>query len=89
MNRERECYPMNRQIQFQIFPLCGAKNRQGKPCRAPAMKGKKRCRLHGGKSLGGNAHGRYKHGQWTRDAIEERRRVSELLREARQLLGKN
>jgi hypothetical protein len=33
-------------------PRCGAKNRQGKPCQAPAMRGKKRCRLHGGKSTG-------------------------------------
>lgn len=33
-------------------PRCGAKNRQGKPCQAPAMRGKARCRLHGGKSTG-------------------------------------
>jgi hypothetical protein len=82
---ERSDYPMNR-IQFQTFPLCGARNRQGEPCRAPAMKGKKRCRLHGGKSLSGKAHGRYKHGHWTKESIEERRRFSELLKEARRLL---
>lgn len=77
---------MNR-IQFQIFPLCGAKNRKGESCRAPSMKGKKRCRLHGGKSLSGNAHGRYKHGQWTKGVIDERRQFSELRREARRFLG--
>ncbi len=31
---------------------CGAKNRQGKPCRKHPMKGKQRCGLHGGKSTG-------------------------------------
>ena len=32
--------------------LCGARNRQGLPCRQPAMRGKTRCRYHGGKSTG-------------------------------------
>jgi hypothetical protein len=36
----------------QTAPRCGAKNRRGLPCRAPAMRGKRRCRLHGGKSTG-------------------------------------
>lgn len=31
---------------------CGAKTRSGEPCKLPPMKGKKRCRLHGGKSTG-------------------------------------
>jgi len=34
-------------------PMCGAYARQtGKPCRQPAMRDKKKCRLHGGKSTG-------------------------------------
>src|SRR5436309_334684 len=33
-------------------PRCGARNRQGQPCRCPAMRGERRCRLHGGKSTG-------------------------------------
>ena len=33
-------------------PRCGAKNRQAGPCQCPAMRGKRRCRLHGGKSTG-------------------------------------
>ncbi|TKB25282.1 hypothetical protein FCL47_14590 [Desulfopila sp. IMCC35006] len=32
--------------------LCGAKKRSGEPCRKPPMKGKARCRLHGGLSTG-------------------------------------
>ena len=31
---------------------CGARNRQGKPCHCPAMRGKRRCRQRGGKSTG-------------------------------------
>src|SRR5437667_7634441 len=37
---------------FMKAPRCGAQNRQGKPCQCPAMRGKRRCRLHGGKSTG-------------------------------------
>jgi hypothetical protein len=29
-------------------PRCGAKTRSGKPCMSPAVRGKKRCRMHGG-----------------------------------------
>ena len=46
-----------------------------------------RCRLHGGKSLSGKQHGRYKHGRYTREAIEERRQLNSLLREVTALLG--
>lgn len=31
---------------------CGARTRSGRPCAAPAIQGKKRCRLHGGLSTG-------------------------------------
>src|SRR5262245_4154687 len=37
---------------YMKAPRCGAKNRQGMPCHAPAMRGKARCRLHGGRSTG-------------------------------------
>jgi hypothetical protein len=32
--------------------LCGAKNRQGLPCRKWKLKGRPRCKLHGGASVG-------------------------------------
>jgi len=73
-----EHYPMSR-----IF--CGAKTRSGGTCRQPAMKNG-RCRLHGGKSKAGPEHGRYSHGERTKEAIEERRRFTELLKEARHVL---
>ncbi len=70
-------------------PRCGAKTRSGKPCESPAVRGKKRCRMHGcapgsGAPLGNqNA---LKHGQFTRQALEERRRVQDLVRQSRMLL---
>lgn len=61
---------------------CGAKSkRTGKPCRNYAMRGRRRCRMHGGKSTGprttagrariGEAH--TIHGQRTKAAIAQRR----------------
>lgn len=41
---------------------CGALNRQGEPCKKPPLKGKTRCKLHGGKSLGGKKSKTFSHG---------------------------
>jgi len=35
-----------------LIPRCGARTRAGCPCRAPAIHGKLRCRMHGGRSTG-------------------------------------
>jgi hypothetical protein len=68
---------------------CGAKTRSGGTCRSPAVRGKKRCRMHGGARGSGapraNQSAR-KHGRFTRDAIAERRQIQTLLGEARKLL---
>ena len=56
-------------------PRCGAKTKAGTPCRWPAIRGRKRCRLHGGLSPGapkGRSNGNYRNGTWTAEAIEER-----------------
>ncbi len=37
---------------LQLAPRCGARTRAGCPCQAPAIRGKLRCRLHGGRSTG-------------------------------------
>jgi hypothetical protein len=55
---------------------CGAKTRSGTPCQRPPIRGRKRCRLHGGLSPGaprGSRNGNYTNGEWTAEAIEERR----------------
>lgn len=68
---------------------CGARTRSGGACRAPAVQGKQRCRMHGGAPGSGapeaNQNAR-RHGLFTRDAIEERRQIQALLGEARKLL---
>ncbi len=51
------------------LPPCGAKTRAGTPCRRPAgwgtdHVGEGRCKLHGGRSLRGFLHPRYKHGRY-------------------------
>jgi uncharacterized protein YjcR len=63
-------------------PRCGAKTRSGGACRSPAVRGKKRCRMHGGApgcgAPRGNQNARM-HGLFTGDAIAERRRIQALL----------
>jgi hypothetical protein len=62
---------------------CGAKTRAGSPCRRPPVRGRQRCRLHGGLSPGaprGSRNGNYTNGDWTREALEERRWVRDLVR---------
>jgi hypothetical protein len=71
-------------------PRCGAKTRSGGACRSPAVHGKKRCRMHGGAQGSGAPKANrnaWKHGLFTRGAIEERRQIRALSGEARKLLG--
>jgi hypothetical protein len=63
-------------------PRCGALTRGGTACRRPALRGCKRCRLHGGLSPGaprGTENGNFRNGNWTADAIAERRWVRSLV----------
>jgi hypothetical protein len=72
-------------------PRCGAKARSGKPCRSPAVQGKKRCRMQGGAPGSGAPRGNtnaLKHGLYTREAIAQRRQLSELMRQSRKLVLK-
>ncbi len=66
-------------------PRCGAKTRRGTPCMAPAVKGKRRCRMHGGAPGSGAPKGNknaFKHGLYTREAIEERRLLRKLIKQS-------
>lgn len=54
---------------------CDAKTRAGGACQCPAIRGRNRCRLHGGRSTGApkaQDNGNYKTGEFTADAIQER-----------------
>ncbi len=70
-------------------PRCGAKTRSGRPCSSPAVRGKKRCRMHGGAKGSGAPLGNQnalKHGLYKKEAIEERRKLSRLLKTTREFL---
>jgi glucans biosynthesis protein len=69
---------------------CGAKTRAGTPCQSQPVQGRKRCRLHGGLSPGaprGSRNGNYTNGDWTKEALEERRWVRDLVRSFGKLEG--
>jgi hypothetical protein len=64
-------------------PRCGAKTRAGGACQCPAIRNRRRCRLHGGRSPGapkGSENGNYKDGAFTAEVIEERRWAKSLIR---------
>jgi hypothetical protein len=64
-------------------PRCGAKTPASRSCQCPVLRGRKRCRLHGGLSPGaprGRKNGNFRTGDWTAEAIEERRWARSLVR---------
>ena len=70
---------------------CGAKTRAGGPCQKPALRGKNRCQLHGGRSTGPRTEaGRARiaaahttHGRLTKEKRAEAKRRAEVGREVR------
>ncbi len=85
---ESDSYPMHPVERLQNAPRCTAHSkRTGLPCRAPAVRGWKVCRMHGarGGAPCGEAHGNYLHGARSSDVLEIRRLASKLNREARLL----
>ena len=73
----------------QTAPRCRARCRRSKlPCRAPAMRGKPVCRLHGGKGGApkGERNGAYRTGRYTGDARVESQATRALRRELRPLI---
>ena len=71
-------------------PRCHARTRAGHPCRQAVVKGRSRCRMHGGaKGSGGPRglrNGNFKHGRWTSEVIEERKRLRDKTIELRGLI---
>jgi len=70
-------------------PRCGAKTRAGTACRAPAVSGRTRCRMHGGAQGSGAPKGNrnaLKHGTYTKEAFRERAELRDLVQESRDLL---
>jgi hypothetical protein len=76
---------------MRTSPRCGARTRHGETCRAPALRGKLRCRMHGGTWGSGAPFGNgnaVKHGYFTAEAVEERKFVRTVLTEAAAFLRK-
>ena len=73
-------------------PRCLARTRRGRPCQSPLVAGKTRCRMHGGAAGSGapkgKRSGKYRHGGFTTDATDERRRLASLIRDSRDLLSR-
>jgi hypothetical protein len=83
--RKLEINPLDRSLPHLCHvSQCGAKTRAGTACQSPPVPGRKRCRLHGGLSPGaprGSQNGNYTDGEWTAEAIEERRWLRSLVRD--------
>ena len=68
---------------------CGARTRQGTPCRSPAVAGKARCRMHGGAVGAGAPRGNsnaFKHGLHTLEAKDMRQLVRDLTRKSKEII---
>ena len=77
----------------QAAPRCGARNRAGNPCRAPAMRNG-RCQMHGGKSTGPRTaeglermrRAKAKHGFYSAETLRLKRALRRLHRKVRRTL---
>lgn len=70
---------------------CHAKaKRTGQPCKAPAVRGWRVCRMHGarGGPPRGRAHPNYRHGGRSKDVVDLRMKVNALVRSAQNVVGR-
>lgn len=80
-------------LDLRTLPRCGARNRAGASCGQPAMKNG-RCRFHGGKSTGPRTpeglarsrNARWKNGEYSAVAKEERRWITAYMKQQAELL---
>ena len=80
---------MNSPLPCHGSPRCKATSkRTGRPCQAPAVTGWNVCRVHGagGGAPKGERNGMYRHGEYTAEAIAERKALAYLLRQVRRSL---
>ena len=72
-------------------PRCGARTRTGSPCRQAAVRGRRRCRMHGGANGSGGPlgprNGNFKHGDCTRESLETRRNARKSIRSLSRILN--
>jgi uncharacterized protein YjcR len=80
-----------KQYSFQSAPRCGARNKSnhGEPCKCPAMRGKKRCRVHGGAKGSGAPKGNtnaLRHGAYTFDVKLFKHMTREMIQQSKRLI---
>jgi hypothetical protein len=85
-NLTRQLPVETRLANLRKAPRCGAKTRRKTACMGAAVRGSRRCRMHGGKGSGPpkGSQNALKHGRSTREAIAERREARSLIREWRE-----
>ncbi len=81
-----------KQYAFNSAPRCGArtKHNNSTPCRSPAVRGKKRCRIHGGAQSSGGQEGNsnaLKHGLTTAAVKGFRKAVKTAIQKTTRLAG--
>lgn len=81
---------MKRKYSFQKAPRCSATSKRTRErCKAPLVRGWAMSQFHGarGGAPKGKANGAYKHGLHAKEAREERRLLSDLLRQFRKVIA--
>lgn len=78
---------------FDNAPKCGARTKRymGRPCRSPAVRGKRRCRIHGGSKGSGAKIGNrnaLRHGQTTAAMKALRNSIKQKIKDSNELLKK-
>ena len=72
------------------FPIRSRTRRDGQPCKQATVKGRARCRMHGGARGSGGprgwSNGNFKRGVWTRENVERRKAMQPQIRGIRALL---
>jgi hypothetical protein len=80
----------NKPLDLSTLPRCQAKAKSTRErCGNPAMKGKRVCYIHGGKSPGAPAGNQnaLKYGYYTKESIAERKYIRQIIKQANQLIN--
>jgi hypothetical protein len=83
-------HPSAEPVVLRRAPRCGARTRKGNLCRSPAVRGKRRCRMHGGAAGSGGPtgerNGNYRHGRYAKEHLTTMQALRKLIREARAMI---
>lgn len=86
----------NSPCDLRLLPRCVARSKSsGQRCSNPAMRGKRVCWIHGGRSTGPRTRAgllrsksaNLKHGNYTQENFERRKKINYLIREYRKFLS--